>query len=291
MSSQEYETQKADVTERYLPWAEGGIGGSANRPFSVTVDWSGFDSLEADAGVEAVGKLMDQIRTVGPIVRGRLVAESHEQRQLVRTRVDGLRFEHSADPGREVVAGDGNTLVVRVLADREAATREDLWAAATVLESMPPSSETVEEESPFDYWKIHLSSLLLPEQQNKLSELSAKDLAVEVDWDSFGGYRDAGDPEEIMNQLQELVQRVQFTVRGMLFTGGHEERQLVRKRVDALRFGLAADEGQALLASDGNTLVFLLSPEGEPMAKHELFFQLPEVVQAMPESPHPVAEE
>ena len=66
---------------------------------------------------------------------------------------------------------------------------------------------------------------------------------------------------------------------------------MVRERVDAIRFGHAAEPGQPLLASDGNTLVFPLSADGEPVEKDEPFFELPEVVRALPESPHPVAEE
>lgn len=288
MSPEEYEQNKTTVLEKYIPWAESGIGGSANKTIAVTVDWNGFDQLAPAEGVEAIDKLMDQIRTVGPIIRGLLIAESFEQRQLVRTRVDGLRFEHAADAQQSVVTNDGNTLVIRVLAGREAATRDELWAAADVLNAMPESPAVVAEETPFDYWKINVTSLVLPELQGKLSELSAKELTIDVDWGGFSGYESADDPEEIAKQFQELVRRVQFTIRGMLFTGGDEERELVRARVDRVLFGHATDENQPVLTSDGNTLIFLLSKDGEPIEKDYLFFNLPEVVKAMPVSPNPV---
>lgn len=291
MNLDAYEKQKAEVIEKYIPWVENGIGASANKTIDVTVDWSGFDQLVPEKGVEATHKLMDMIRTVGPIIRGMLIAQSFDQRRLVRTRVDGLRFEHATDTRQALVSNDENTLVFRVFAGMGVASRDDLWAAEDVLFTMPQSPNAVAEETPFDYWKINIASLVLPELQNKLSELSAKELDIDVDWDSFSSYENVEDPDEIMKQLQELVRRVQFTFRGMLFTGGSEERQLVRTRVDGILFGHATDEKQPVINSKGNTLVFLLSTDGKPIEKDQLFFNLPEVVKAMPKSPNPVVEE
>jgi hypothetical protein len=281
MSLGAYEQQKSEVVEKYLPWIENGLNASANKAFDVTVDWSGFDRLVPEDGVVAVDNLMEMIRTIGPIIRGMLVAQSHEQRQLVRTRIDGLRFEYDTDIQQELVSNDGNTLVFKVLAGLDAASRDDLWTAEDVLYTMPESPNQVPGESPFDYWKINVTSLVLPELQHKLSELSGKELTVDMDWDSFSGYESAANPDEIRTQFQELVRRVQFTIRGMLFTGGPEERQLIQSRVDGIRFGHATDEKQPVLASDGNTLVFLLSTNGQPIEKDHLFFHLPEVVKAM----------
>lgn len=291
MNLDAYEKQKAEVIEKYIPWVENGIGASANKTIDVTVDWSGFDQLVPEKGVEATHKLMDMIRTVGPIIRGMLIAQSFDQRRLVRTRVDGLRFEYATDTRQALVSNDENTLVFRVFAGMGVASRDDLWAAEDVLFTMPQSPNAVAEETPFDYWKINIASLVLPELQNKLSELSAKELDIDVDWDSFSSYENVEDPDEIMKQLQELVRRVQFTFRGMLFTGGSEERQLVSTRVDGILFGHATDEKQPVINSKGNTLVFLLSTDGKPIEKDQLFFNLPEVVKAMPKSPNPVVEE
>lgn len=291
MNPEAYEQQKAEVIEKYIPWAENGIGASANKTIGVTVDWSGFDQLAPEEGVEATSKLMDMIRTVGPIIRGMLVAESFDQRRLVRTRIDGLHFEHTTDRRQALVTKDENTLVFRVIAGMDATSRDDLWAAAEVLNTMPKSPNEVKEETPFDYWKINVTSLDLPQLQNKLSELSAKELSITVDWESFSSYENTEDPDEIMEQFQELVRRVQLTFRGMLFTGGSEERRLVRTRVDGILFGHAVDEKQPVITFNGNTLVFLLSTDGKPIEKDHLFFNLPEVVKAMPKSSNPVAEE
>jgi hypothetical protein len=291
MGSEEYEQKKAAVNDKYIPWAVDGIGGSANKTIDVMIDWSGFDKLPPEEGAAAVDRLMDQIRTAGPIIRGMLVAESYDQRQLVRTRVDGLRFEYTDDAQQPLVSSDGNALVFKVIAGAGAASREDLWAAADVLQSMPASSGAVAEESPFDFWQINTSALVLPELQNKLTDLSAKEIVVDADWQGFDSYESAEDWERVMKQFQELVRRVQFAIRGMLFTGGVDERQLVRTRVDRILFGHAADAGQKVMSADGNTLIFLLSPDGEPVEKDQLFFNLPELVKTMPVSPNPVPEE
>lgn len=291
MNPVEYEQQKSEVVEKYIPWVENGIGASANKTIDVTVDWSGFDKLAPKESVDATNKLMDMIRTVGPIIRGMLIAQSYDQRRLVRERVDGLRFEHTTDTQKALVSNVENTLMFRVLAGRDVASRDDLWAAEDVLYTMPQSLKAIEEETPFDFWKINVTSLVIPDLQNKLSELSGKELVVDVDWDSFSSYENAEDLDEIMKQFQELVRRVQFTIRGMLFTGGFEERQLVRTRVDSVLFGHSTDEKQPVIESNGNTLVFRLSTDGKPIEKDHLFFNLPEVVKAMPESPNPVEEE
>jgi hypothetical protein len=241
--------------------------------------------------VDATSKLIDMIRMVGLVIRGMLIAQSFGQRRLVRTRVDSLRFEHNTDTRQALVSNVENTLVFRVLAGSAVASRDDLWAAEDVLYTMPQSPNAIEEETPFDYWKINVTSLVLPELQNKLSALSGKELAIDVDWDSLSSYENAEDLDEIMKQFQELVRRVQFTIRGMLFTGGFKERQLVRTRVDGVLFGHATDEKQSVIQSSGNTLVFLLSTDGKPIKKDHLFFNLPEVVKVMPESPNPVAVE
>jgi hypothetical protein len=231
------------------------------------------------------------IRMVGLVIRGMLIAQSFAQRRLVRTRVDGLRFEHTTDTGQALVANVVNTLVFMVVAGSDVASRDDLWAAEDVLYTMPQSPNAIEEETPFDYWKINVTSLVLPELQNKLSALAGKELAIDVDWNSLSSYENAEDLDEIMKQFQELVRRVQFTIRGMLFTGGFKERQLVRTRVDGVLFGHATDEKQSVIQSSGNTLVFLLSTDGKPIKKDHLFFNLPGVVKAMPESSNPVAVE
>lgn len=287
MNSEEYEQQKTEIVDKYMPWIENGINASMNKTIDVTIDWSGFDQLAPQDGVEAAEKLMDMIRTVGPIIRGMLVAESFDQRQLVRTRIDGLRFEYTTDTRQPLVSNNENTLVFRVLAGIDAASRDDLWTAADVINTMPQSPNPVAQETPFDYWQISVNALNIPQLQNKLSELSAKDLTIDVDWDSFGRYRNLEDLGEITQQLQELIRRVQFTFRGMLFTGGSEERQLVRTRVDGILFGHAANEKQPVMSSKENTLVFLLSTDGKPIEKDHLFFNLPEVVKAMPKSPNP----
>ena len=191
MNPEMYEQQKSEVVKKYMPWIVNGLNASANKTIDVTVDWSGFDQLASEDGVEATNNLMNMIRTVGPIIRGMLVAQSYEQRQRVRTRVDGLRFEYATDTRQPLVATEENKLVFRVLAGMGPASRDDLWAAEDVLNTMPQSHHAVEEESPFDYWKINVTSLILPELQNKLSELSGKEISVDVDWDGFSRYRNA----------------------------------------------------------------------------------------------------